>query len=98
MVVDEEIAFEQARIPHFYYNFYVFQYATGFSSAVSLSQQILEEGEEAVDRYIGFLKSGNSDYPINVLRKAGVDMTTSEPVDKALGLFSQLVDEMDKLI
>ena len=98
MVVDEEIAFEWARIPHFYYNFYVFQYATGFSSAVSLSQQILEEGEEAVDRYIGFLKSGNSDYPINVLRKAGVDMTTSEPVDKALGLFSQLVDEMDKLI
>lgn len=98
MVVDEEIAFEWARIPHFYYNFYVFQYATGFSSAVSLSQQILEEGEEAVDRYIGFLKSGNSDYPINVLRKAGVDMTTSEPVDKALGLFSQLVNEMDKLI
>lgn len=98
MVIDDEIAFEWARIPHFYYNFYVFQYATGFSSAVSLSQQILKEGKEAVDRYIDFLKSGDSDYPINVLKKAGVDMTVSEPIDKALELFSQLVDEMDKLI
>lgn len=98
IVVDDKIAIEWARIPHFYYNFYVFQYATGFSSAVSLSQQILKEGDGAVDRYIGFLKSGDSDYPINVLKKAGVDMTTSEPIDQALKLFSQLVDEMDKLI
>ena len=98
MVVDDEIAIEWARIPHFYYNFYVFQYSTGFSSAVSLSQQILKEGDKAVERYLGFLKSGSSDYPINVLRKAGVDMTTPEPVDNALKLFRQLVDEMDKLI
>lgn len=98
IVVDDKIAIEWARIPHFYYNFYVFQYATGFSSAVSLSQQILKEGDGAVDRYVGFLKSGDSDYPINVLKKAGVDMTTSEPIDQALKLFSQLVDEMDKLI
>ncbi|WP_416197610.1 MAG: oligoendopeptidase F [Sporanaerobacter sp.] len=98
MVVDDEIASEWARIPHFYYNYYVFQYSTGFSSAVSLSQQILKDGKAAVDRYIGFLKSGDSDYPINVLKKAGVDMTTSEPVDSALKLFGQLVDEMSKLI
>lgn len=98
MIVDDEIAIEWARIPHFYYNFYVFQYSTGFSSAVSLSQQILKEGDKAVERYLGFLKSGSSDYPINVLRKAGVDMTTPEPVDNALKLFRQLVDEMDKLI
>ena len=98
MIVDDEIASEWARIPHFYYNYYVFQYSTGFSSAVSLSQQILKDGEDAVDRYIEFLKSGDSDYPINVLKKAGVDMTTSEPVDSALKLFGQLVDEMSKLI
>lgn len=98
IVVDDEIAIEWARIPHFYYNYYVFQYATGFSAAIALSQQILKEGDKAVERYLGFLKSGSSDYPINVLKKAGVDMTTEEPVDNALTLFRQLVDEMDKLI
>lgn len=98
IVIDEEIAIEWARIPHFYYNYYVFQYATGFSAAISLSQQILEEGDPAVERYINFLKSGSSDYPINVLKTAGVDMTTTEPVDNALKLFGQLVDEMDRLI
>lgn len=96
--IDEEIAIEWARIPHFYYNFYVFQYATGFSAAVTLSQQILKEGDNAVQRYLNFLKSGSSDYPINVLKAAGVDMTIEEPVDNALKLFRQLVDEMDKLI
>jgi len=98
MVVDDEIAMEWARIPHFYYNYYVFQYATGFSSAISLSEKMLKEGSEAVDKYIEFLSSGDSDYAINVLKKAGVDMTTSEPIDKALKLFGELVDEMDKLI
>ncbi len=98
VVIDDEIAIEWARIPHFYYNYYVFQYATGFSAAVSLAQQILEEGDSAVERYINFLKSGSSDYPINVLKTAGVDMTTVEPVDNALKLFAQLVDEMDRLI
>ncbi len=67
IVIDDEIAMEWARIPHFYYNFYVYQYATGFSAAIALSQKILKEGRESVDRYINFLKSGNSDYPINVL-------------------------------
>ncbi|NLV87778.1 MAG: oligoendopeptidase F [Tissierellia bacterium] len=98
VVIDEEIAMEWARIPHFYYNFYVFQYATGYSAAVHLSQKILEEGKPAVEKYLDFLKSGSSDYPLNVLKLAGVDMTTEGPVDNAMKLFSQLVDEMDKLI
>lgn len=98
VVIDEEIAMEWARIPHFYYNYYVFQYATGYSAAVALSEKILQEGKPAVDKYIDFLKSGSSDYPINVLKKAGVDMTTEEPVNNAMKLFSKLVDEMDKLI
>ncbi|WP_312907670.1 oligoendopeptidase F [Tissierella praeacuta] len=98
MVVDDEIGMEWARIPHFYYNYYVFQYATGYSAAVALSEKILKEGKPAVDRYINFLKSGSSDYPLNVLKTAGVDMTTEEPVSNAMKLFSKLVDEMDKLI
>lgn len=98
VVMDDHIAVEWARIPHFYYNYYVFQYATGYSAAVALSQGILEEGEPAVKRYIDFLKSGSSDYPINVLKTAGVDMTTKGPVDGAMKLFRELVEEMDKLI
>lgn len=98
VVIDDEIAIEWARIPHFYYNFYVFQYATGFSAAVALSKKILEEGEPAVEKYIDFLKSGSSDYPINVLKRAGVDMTTEEPVNNAMKLFKELVDELDQLI
>ena len=98
VVIDDEIAMEWARIPHFYYNYYVFQYATGYSAAVALSEQILKEGKPAVDRYIDFLKSGSADYPLEVLKKAGVDMTTEEPVNNAMALFARLVDEMDKLI
>lgn len=98
MVVDEEIAMEWARIPHFYYNYYVFQYATGFSAAVAFSEKILKEGDTAVNDYLNFLKSGSSDYPINVLKKAGVDMTTEDPVNNAMQLFKRLVDEFDKLI
>ena len=98
VVIDDEIEMEWARIPHFYYNYYVFQYATGYSAAVALSEQILKEGKPAVDRYIDFLKSGSSDYPLNVLKKAGVDMTTEEPVNNAMKLFAKLVDEMDQLI
>lgn len=98
IIVDDEIAMEWARIPHFYYNFYVFQYATGFSAAVALSQGILNDGNKAVEKYLDFLKSGNSDYPINVLKKAGVDMTQPDPVNNALKLFGDLVDEMEKLL
>lgn len=99
LVIDHEIAFEWARIPHFYYNYYVYQYATGISASAALSQQILEEGEPAVRRYIDkFLKAGSSDYPIEVLKAAGVDMTTKEPVLAALDQFEAVLDEMETLL
>lgn len=96
--IDEEIGLEWSRIPHFYYNYYVYQYATGFSAATALSKQILEEGEQAVERYVGFLKAGSSDYPIEVLKKAGVDMTAAEPIEEALKVFEARLDEMEKLL
>ena len=95
-VVDEQIALEWARIPHFYSNFYVYKYATGFSAASALSQKILTEGKVAVDKYIEFLKSGGSDYPLNQLKAAGVDMEKKESVDKALEVFKELVDKLEK--
>ncbi len=98
LVIDEEIGLEWARIPHFYYNYYVYQYATGFSAAAALSKQILEEGNAAVERYVGFLKSGSSDYPIEVLKKAGVDMTTSQPIEEALAVFEEKLTEMERLL
>jgi len=91
---DEQIKLEWARIPHFYYDFYVFQYATGFSAAIALSNKMLSEGKDAVEAYKNFLKSGSSNYPIEVLKLAGVDMTTEKPVRDALKVFSELVDEM----
>lgn len=98
MIVDEEIKYEWSRIPHFYYNFYVFQYATGFSAAVALSQSILKNGKEGLDKYLGFLESGSSEYPIEILKKAGADMTTTSPVSNALKLFGELVDKMERLL
>lgn len=99
IVIDEEIGLEWARIPHFYYNYYVYQYATGFSAATALSKQILEEGEPAVKRYINnFLKAGSSDYPIEVLKKAGVDMASSEPIQNACKVFAEKLNEMEKLL
>ncbi len=98
MVNDPEIALEWARIPHFYRPFYVYQYATGFSAAIALSSRILTEGEPAVHDYIEFLKAGGSDYPIEVLKKAGVDMTTKEPVASALKVFASVLDELEKVI
>ncbi len=97
MVVDDRIAMEWARIPHFYYNYYVFQYATGYSAAIALSRRILNEGEQAVKDYIGFLSGGCSKSPIELLRGAGVDMESPAPVDQALELFGQLLDEMEAL-
>ena len=97
MVIDEEIAMEWARIPHFYYNYYVFQYATGYSAAIALSRKILAEGESAVKDYLGFLSGGCSKSPIDLLKGAGVDMTSPEPVDQALQLFGELLDEMEEL-
>lgn len=98
MVVDDYIDMEWARIPHFYTSFYVYKYATGFSAAVSISQQILKEGQPAVDRYLKFLKSGGSDYPIELLKIANVDMSTTEPVNNALKLFGSLIDQMEELL
>ena len=94
--VNEEIALEWARIPHFYSNFYVYKYATGFSAASALSKQILEEGESAVSRYKEFLKSGGSEFPLDQLRKAGIDMEKKESVDEALHVFKDLVKQLEK--
>lgn len=98
MIVDEEIKMEWARIPHFYNAFYVYKYATGYAAAISLTQQILQEGEPAVERYIEFLKKGGADYPIALLQGAGVDMTTTEPIHSALKVFEELVKEMEQLV
>lgn len=98
LIVDEEIGLEWARIPHFYYNYYVYQYATGYAAATSLASQILKEKEPAVERYLNFLKAGNSDYPIEVLKHAGVDMTEKAPILAALDVFEEKLNEMEKLI
>ena len=98
MIVDDEISMEWARIPHFYYNYYVFQYATGYSAAIALSRRILDEGEPAVKDYIRFLSGGCSKSPIDLLKDAGVDMTSPEPVNQALALFDRLLDEMEALV
>ncbi len=98
IVIDEEIAYEWSRIPHFYMNFYVYQYATGYSAATALAKQIQKEGEPAVERFTDFLKAGNSDYPINVLKHAGVDMTSSEPIQQALDVFEETLNELENLM
>ena len=98
MVVDDEIAVEWVRIPHFYFNYYVFQYATGYSAAIALSRRILSEGEPAVRDYLQFLSGGCSKSPIDLLKAAGVDMTGPEPVEQALNLFGTLLDEMEELM
>ncbi|WP_282936744.1 oligoendopeptidase F [Paenibacillus sp. RC67] len=97
MVVDKDIEMEWARIPHFYNSFYVYKYATGFSAATSFAKQILEEGQPAVDRYLGFLKSGGSDYSINILKRAGVDMSSPEPIQQAMDVFKDLLEQMEQL-
>ena len=97
MVVDKDIEMEWARIPHFYTSFYVYKYATGFSAATSFAKQILDEGKPAVDRYLGFLKSGGSDYSINILKKAGVDMSSPEPIRQAMSVFEGLIEQMEQL-
>ncbi|QNO14521.1 oligoendopeptidase F [Alkalicella caledoniensis] len=98
LVVDDLIGMEWARIPHFYTSFYVFKYVTGFSAATTLAQNIIEQGQPAVDKYLSFLKGGGSDYVINLLKQAGVDMTKPEPIEKTLKLFDSLLDELEKLV
>lgn len=96
---DAKIDLEWARIPHFFYNFYVYQYATGFSAAIALSQKILQEGEPAVKAYKeNFLSAGCSKDPVSILKDAGVDMSTKKPVEEALKLFDSLIDEMEELM
>ncbi|MEJ1517491.1 oligoendopeptidase F [Bacillus cereus] len=98
IVLDEEVKYGWSRIPHFYNAFYVYQYATGFSAANAIVKSILEEGEPAVKRYLEFLKTGGSDYPIELLKITGVDLSTPQPVDDALSLFKELVDEFEELM
>jgi oligoendopeptidase F len=98
LIVDEDIDIEWARIPHFYYNFYVYQYATGLSASCALSQKVLREGESARKKYIDFLSAGSSAFPIEILVNAGVDMRSSEPVKALIQRFDQLVDELELLL
>lgn len=95
---DEYIQYEWARIPHFYRSFYVYQYATGYSAATAISKKILTEGEPARDAYLAFLKTGDSDYPVELLKIAGVDMSTKEPVLLAMETFKSLVEELESLL
>lgn len=97
IVHDEQIDLEWARIPHFFYNYYVYQYATGFSAAIALSRRILKEGEPAVKDYLHFLSAGCSKDPVSLLKDAGVDMSTEQPIKEALGLFEELIHEMEAL-
>ncbi|AYW45619.1 oligoendopeptidase F [Tetragenococcus koreensis] len=95
---DPEIHLEWSRIPHFYYNYYVFQYATGFSAASALSQKILTEGPTALDHYLSYLKAGDSDYPIEVMKKAGVDMTKADYLEDAMHVFEERLNELELLV
>jgi len=98
MVIDKEIEMEWSRIPHFYRRFYVYQYATGFSAAMALSKRILDSGEKAVKDYLAFLSGGCSTDPVSLLKIAGVDMSTPQPVNDALELFAHLIDELEELL
>ena len=96
--VDKDISIEWARIPHFYSSFYVYKYATGFSSATAISNMILNEGSSAVERYIEFLKGGCSDYPLELLKKAGVDLSTPKPIQDTLDAFGKTVDQLESIL
>lgn len=98
VTVDKEISYEWSRIPHFYYDFYVYQYATGFSAAVALAEKILSGGEDAAKAYLSFLSGGSSKDPISLLRDAGIDMATPAPIEEALRLFGELIDELGELL
>jgi oligoendopeptidase F len=97
-VVDDNVKAEWANVPHFYYNFYVFQYATSFTASSALSEEVLAGDKGAKDRYLTLLKSGGSDYPINLLKKAGVDMTTSQPLELTMKKMNRIMDEIEKIL
>jgi oligoendopeptidase F len=96
--VDDEIKAEWAYIPHFYYNFYVYQYATSFTASAALSEKVLAGDKAATQKFLDFLSAGGSDYPIELLKKAGVDMTTSEPFDLTMKKMNHIIDEMEKIL
>jgi oligoendopeptidase F len=94
LVLDDELAIEWARIPHFYYDYYVYQYATGISAAIALYRRVTTGGKQELEDYLGFLKAGNSRYPLDILRSAGVDMSKSEPIAAAISYFDELLTEL----
>ena len=98
MSVAEEEQYTWARIPHFYYNFYVYQYATGFAASEVLAKKVKKEGATAVEKYLNFLKAGSSDYSINILKSAGVDMNSHEPVQAVSDRMNQVLNEMENLL
>ena len=96
-MLDDCLSLECFRIPHFYFSFYVYKYATGISAAYALADRVLSGGKQELDDYLNFLKSGGSKYPIDLLKGAGVDMSSPEPLNTALLKFSSLVDELENL-
>ena len=98
MIVDDEISMEWARIPHFYMNFYVYQYATGFSAAMALSQKLLHGTQTDIEAYLSFLKGGCTKSPVELLRMAGVDMASPKPIEDAIELFDSLIDEFESIM
>ena len=98
LVIDPEVKYEWARIPHFFNPFYVYVYATGYTSAVAIKEGILKQGQSAVDRYLQFLSMGSSDYPLNELKHAGVDLTSSESIDRAFEKLEEILDDAEKTI
>jgi oligoendopeptidase F len=96
--IDEKYTVEWAYVPHFYYNFYVFQYSTSFTASTALVEKVFEKEPEAIQRYIEFLSAGGSDYPINILKKAGVDMTTNEPFNLTMQAMNRTMDEIEEIL
>lgn len=97
-IIDDEAKAEWANVPHFYYNFYVYQYATSFTASAVLSEQVLAGDRLALKRYLDLLSAGGSDYPINLLKRAGVDMTTSLPFELTMKKMNRVMDEMEKIL
>ncbi|MBN2347407.1 MAG: oligoendopeptidase F [Bacteroidales bacterium] len=97
-LIDNLVVYEWAYIPHFYYNYYVYQYSTSFTASTALAEKVLNKEKGAKEKYMAFLSAGGSDYPINVLKTAGVDMTTSEPFEKAMAAMNRIMDEIEKIL
>jgi len=98
MVIDEEETYTWARIPHFYYNFYVYQYATSFAASELITAKIKSEGQPAIDKFLAFLKAGSSDYPIEVLKKAGADLNSKDVILAVVNKMNDLLDQMEELL